>query len=273
MTTPRERPVSDLHPTAEGFDRAAREYDRGRPGYPAAAVDLLCDRLDVRPQRRILDVGAGTGKLTRELVERGADVVAVEPTAGMRRELRATLPGVEVLAGTAETLPLPDASVDAITAAQAFHWFDVDRALPELHRVLRPDGTLAVVFNRRDLTTPVQAALDAMLAADRGDTPSWATHDWTASLGGSAWFAPAELHTFPHVQQLEADAFLARVTSISFVARLADDDRARVVAAAERLFATHADDGRIAMHYVAELRLAGRRAAPAGDGLARGGRR
>jgi SAM-dependent methyltransferase len=258
--------VPDLHPTAQGFDRAARDYDRGRPGYPAAAIELLCDRLGVRPDRRLLDVGAGTGKLTRELAARGAEVVAVEPTAGMRRELHAALPDVEVLAGTAEAVPLPDASVDAITAAQAFHWFDVDRALPELHRVLRPDGVLGVVFNRRDLTTPVQAALDAMLAEDRGDTPSWATHDWTASLGGSAWFAPAETHGFPHVQRLDVEAFLARVTSISFVAQLPDAARERVVAGAERLFTAHAVDGRVAMHYVTELRLAPRRNGRPGHG-------
>lgn len=258
--------MPDLHPTAQGFDRAARDYDRGRPGYPAAAIELLCDRLPVRPDRRLLDVGAGTGKLTRELAARGAEVVAVEPTAGMRRELRTALPGVEVLEGTAEALPLPDASVDAVTAAQAFHWFDVDRALPELHRVLRPAGVLGVVFNRRDLTTPVQAALDAMLAEDRGDTPSWATHDWTTSLGGSAWFAPAQTHGFPHVQRLDAEAFLARVTSISFVAQLTGADRERVVAAAERLFTAHAVDGRVAMHYVTEVRLASRRGVPPGHG-------
>jgi SAM-dependent methyltransferase len=256
--------VPDLHPTARGFERAARDYDHGRPGYPPEAVAWLVRRLQLVAGRSVLDVGAGTGALTRALVGHGAEVLAAEPLPAMRARLVAALPEVTVVDGTAEALPFPDGRVDAVTAAQAFHWFVVERALPELHRVLRPGGRLAVVFNRRDLTTPEQAALDALLAPYRGDTPSWATHDWERSLGGSRWFAPADLHRVRHVQHLDPPAFRARVASISFVARLGEDERHRVLAAADRLHAEHARDGRVALHYATEVRIAERRDDAAG---------
>jgi ubiquinone/menaquinone biosynthesis C-methylase UbiE len=128
-----------VHQAARGFEQAADAYERARPTYPQAAVAWLCERLAVRRGRRVLDLAAGTGKLTRSLVAAGADVVAVEPIAAMRERLP---PEVEALDGTAEAIPLPGASVDAVTVAQAFHWFDAEPALAEIHRVLRPGGTL-----------------------------------------------------------------------------------------------------------------------------------
>lgn len=250
--------MSDLHPTARGFEQAAGDYDRGRPGYPAPAIDVLATALGIGPGRQVIDVGAGTGKLTRELVARGAEVVAVEPLAAMRRQLEQALPGIAVLAGTAESLPLPDAAADACVAAQAFHWFDADRALPELHRVLRPGGGLGVVFNRRDLTTPVQAALDELLAPDRGDTPTWANHDWLDALAGSRWFALAEVHRFPSLQHLDAAGFRARVESISFVAPLLGAARRRVLDGVAAIFAAHAREGTVVLHYLTEVRVARR---------------
>jgi SAM-dependent methyltransferase len=255
-----------VHPTAEGFDGAAAAYAAGRPGYPLDAVELLADRLDVRSGRRILDLAAGTGKLTQELVGRGADVVAVEPMAGMRDQLRRSVPSsrLEILDGTAEMLPLADASVDAATVAQAFHWFDGPTALAELQRVLRPDGWLAVVFNRRDLTTPVQAAVDDLLLPYRGDTPSWATHGWDDALTSTDRFAYRELATFPWVQHLTLEGLVARVSSISFVAKLEAAVRDRVLAAVRDLYTrsrpSDVDTGTVPLHYVTEVRLLQRRA-------------
>ena len=124
-----------LHPATQGFTEAER-YERGRPDYPRAAVDAIVSELDLRAGRTVLDLGAGTGKLTRLLLPSGANVIAVEPI----REMREQLTGVVALAGTAERIPLTDDYVDAVTVAQAFHWFEADVALREIHRVLRTGG-------------------------------------------------------------------------------------------------------------------------------------
>lgn len=253
-----------MHPTARGFEQAAAVYDQGRPGYPPAAVDALASGLGVGPGRRFADIGAGTGKLTRALVARGAQVVAVEPAAAMRATLEREVPGATVLEGTAEALPLATAAVDACVAAQAFHWFDTTRALPELHRVTRPGGRLGIVFNRRDLTAPVQAALDDLLADDRGDTPSWAHDDWLDALTGSPWFAPDELHEVPFVQHLDRAGLQARVGSISFVAPLSEAARQRIDDGVAAIFAALARDDAVALHYRTEVRILRRRDVPAG---------
>jgi SAM-dependent methyltransferase len=141
---PEEHADKDLR--ARSFGAAVDAYERARPGYPDDAVDwLLPDGV-----RRVLDLGAGTGKLTRSLAARGLEVVAVEPLDEMRATLAAALPEVEAVAGTAEEIPLADDSVDAITVAQAWHWVDPERATAEAARVLRPGGTLGLIWNRRD---------------------------------------------------------------------------------------------------------------------------
>ncbi|MGP6171882.1 class I SAM-dependent methyltransferase [Microbacterium sp. A196] len=131
---------------AKSFESIGEEYDRFRPGFPdAAAEDIVPKRVDA-----VLDLGAGTGKFTELLIERADRVVAVEPSAAMLDVLRAKLPSVESLDGGAESIPLPDESVDAVTVAQAFHWFDRDAACTEIRRVLVPGGTLGLLWNHSD---------------------------------------------------------------------------------------------------------------------------
>lgn len=168
--------MSELHPATRGF-AAAGVYERGRPGYPAAAVQRMVERLELRPGRTVLDLAAGTGKLTRLLVPTGANVIAVEPLLEMRAELERRVPRVAALAGTAERIPLDDAYVDAVTVASAFHWFDAERALREIRRVLRPGGGVALLWNARDERDPVQAALTGIVAPLRGDAPDRRRHD------------------------------------------------------------------------------------------------
>jgi ubiquinone/menaquinone biosynthesis C-methylase UbiE len=129
---------------ARAFGGQADAYERGRPGWPEDAVATLLGRWGAR---QVLDLAAGTGKLTRLLVPH-AEVTAIEPVDGMRAVLEQQVPGAHVLAGTAEEIPLPDESVDAVFAAEAFHWFDLERAPAEIARVLRAGGHLAVLFNR-----------------------------------------------------------------------------------------------------------------------------
>src|SRR3989442_48244 len=131
-----------VHPAVHGFARSPDAYERGRPDYPAAAIEWICAELAIGPSSTCVDLAAGTGKLTRALVPRAGTVIAVEPIDEMRDTLRAVVPGVEARAGTAENMSLPDDSADAVAVGQAFHWFDGDRALAEIHRVLRPGGGL-----------------------------------------------------------------------------------------------------------------------------------
>jgi len=137
-------------------------YERGRSGYPTEAVDWLLGVLGVGAASTVVDLAAGTGKLTRLMVPAAARVVAVEPVKAMREELARVVAGARVAAGTAEAIPFATASADAMTVAQAFHWFDPGRALPEMHRVLRPGGRLGLVWNRADTTVPWVARLDAL---------------------------------------------------------------------------------------------------------------
>ena len=134
---------------ARSFGAAAAAYARHRPGYPTAAVDWALGTLTGRPDVRLLDLAAGTGKLTEALLPRGT-VTAVEPDPAMLGELRARFPGVDARAGSAERIPLPDGCVDAVLVGQAWHWFDPERAYPEIARVLRPGGVLAAIWNGDD---------------------------------------------------------------------------------------------------------------------------
>src|SRR3954452_22815842 len=144
--TAAEQPEPDLHALVAGFADAAEVYERGRPAYPPPVVERVAAELGVAAGARVLDLGAGTGKLTRPLLAAGLDVVAVEPLAGMRAALAAAVGDERALQGRAEALPRPDASLDGAVSADAFHWFDGARAAEELHRVLRPGAGLVLMW-------------------------------------------------------------------------------------------------------------------------------
>ena len=154
-----------VHPTATAFGLVADEYERGRPGYPQEAVAWLVERAGLDGSSVVVDVAAGTGKLTRMLVPMVGRVVAVEPSDGMRSALAAAVPGAEAVSGTADHLPLADGAAGAVTVAQAFHWFAHDEALAEFQRVVGPGGRLAIVYNRRDLEQPLQRRLEEIVSA------------------------------------------------------------------------------------------------------------
>jgi len=245
--------VSELHPATRGFGTSVDLYERGRPGYPAAAVRRLVERLALGPGRTVLDLGAGTGKLTRLLVPTGAAVVAVEPVNEMRAELERLVREATALAGTAERIPLDGESVDAVTAAQSFHWFDADRALVEIHRVLRPGGGLALVWNTRDLRDPLQAAVSEIIEPFEGETPRRHHRDWTAVLDDSHLFERVEAARFRHRQKVDEEGLVGRVLSISFVASSPAAVRREIEARVRALARDRG--GELRLPYVTELYL------------------
>jgi ubiquinone/menaquinone biosynthesis C-methylase UbiE len=213
-----------------GFQQGAAAYERGRPGYPAAAIQWLVEQLRLGPGRTVLDVGAGTGKLTRELVVSGAEVVAVEPVPAMRAVLEQSVPAAQAVDGTAEALPLPDGATDAIVAASAFHWFDGPAAVAEFHRVLRPGGRLALVWNRRRREQPLQAAINKIIEPYRGDAPNAYRGTWREPVLSDGRFKSVGELEEPFEQLLDAAGLVDRVGSTSFIAALPAAERDRVLA-------------------------------------------
>ena len=226
MTTDRE--------LASAFDREVDSYERARPGYPAAALAHLAARLGLRPGSRVLDLGAGTGKLTRDLVGAGYDVVAVEPLPAMRTRLAGAVPAARVLDGAAEAIPLPDAAVDAITVAQAFHWFDLPRAVPEMARVLAPGGGIALLWNERDDRVPWVAELTRIT--------HWDTHapfdirtDWAQRVGEFGLFGTLAVERFPFAQPMTSELLVDMVRSRSYIAVLPPAERDAIFASVRAL--------------------------------------
>lgn len=217
------------HAAAAGFSAAAEVYERARPGYPKKAVAWLAERLGIGPNREVVDLAAGTGKLTRQLVQFGARLIAVEPLEAMRAQFERAVPGVEVLAGTAEAIPLRDGSVDAVTCAQAFHWFQPERALPEIRRVLRPGGGLGLIWNLRDKQDPLQVRIDEILEPYRRGAYPGAEKRWQQALELSPLFGPLEQVTFAHRQEVTLPELLERVASTSFVAAMPEEERSVVL--------------------------------------------
>jgi ubiquinone/menaquinone biosynthesis C-methylase UbiE len=198
--------VSERARWARSFGSAADLYEANRPSYAEAAIDWLFERL---PMHEVLDLGAGTGKLTRQLVARGAHVVAVEPDPDMRATFAHVLPGVEMLDGRAESIPLPDGSVDVVTAGQAFHWFDLDEALPEMHRVTRPGGGLAMAWNVWTESDPILSALQRLLEANRAPRNPWREDE----RRGHFW--PLEQRRFEEARAMTLEQLEGWATSTS----------------------------------------------------------
>ncbi|MDQ2895077.1 MAG: class I SAM-dependent methyltransferase [Actinomycetota bacterium] len=203
-----------------GFGRAGGDYERGRPGYPADAVDRMAAALALGPGTIVLDLAAGTGKLTRELTATGSQVIAVEPVTGMREQLQATTRGARVLEGTAEHIPLPDAAVAAVTVAQAFHWFDTAAAAAEIQRVLAPEGRLAVIWNAWDEHVDWVAAMMEIIHAHVDDAPQQRTSKWPQELAATGRFGTLTEETFANPVSGDRDTLVARALSTSYIAAL-----------------------------------------------------
>jgi len=209
-----------------GFGAEADAYERARPSYPPDAVAWIVEALGISPGHVVADVAAGTGKFTRLLEPTGAWLIAVEPVEGMRARLRR----MPTAAASAEALPFADGSLDAITVAQAFHWFDAPAALQEFHRALKPGGRLALVWNARDRSVPWVDEIWSIMDRVEKRAP-WRAHDeWRESaFVETPWFGPLHEATFHHEQVLSPADVVERVRSVSHVAVLAPDRQAAVL--------------------------------------------
>ncbi|MET8833706.1 class I SAM-dependent methyltransferase [Micromonospora sp. NPDC004540] len=219
---------------ALSFGAAAAEYDRFRPRYPEEALRWALDGLAA--PARVVDLGAGTGILTRGVLALGNQVVPVEPDPGMRAQLAAATPGTTALAGSAEAVPLPDGSADAVLVGQAYHWFDREPAHAEIARVLRPGGTFAPIWNTRDEGVDWVAELSRV--AHLGDNAGDVTEKY-ADFGPA--FTPVELGEFTHTATLTPDEVVAMLHTRSYWLTATPAERERVDRELRDLFATHPD--------------------------------
>jgi SAM-dependent methyltransferase len=231
MSSESVRPVHGV--AARGFGAAGEAYERGRPDYPPAAVAALLERLEAGPGARVVDLGAGTGKLTRRLTSSGATLLAIEPVAAMRATFARLLPAVPLLGGAAEAIPLRDGSAQAVVVGTAFHWFDGPAALAELHRVLAPGGRLGLVWLARDETVDWVARLVRLVDGyKRGAPPRYAGGTWQRVFEApppGVRFTPLQSLSFPFVQSAPREIALQRVASTSFVGALTAEEQQEVL--------------------------------------------
>jgi ubiquinone/menaquinone biosynthesis C-methylase UbiE len=243
-----------IHPVARGFESAAEVYERARPDYPEEALDWIVESLGLTAGAETVDLGAGTGKFARQLVARGLKVTAVEPVREMRAILELSVPEATALDGTAEAIPLDDGCADAVTAAQSFHWFDKRRALPEIHRVLREDAGLALIWNIRDQSHELHRAYAQTIKPYRsGKYPE--QEETARELHDCGLFVQVEERTFRHVQRMTAEGLVERAASVSFIAQLPDDERDSLLARVRAL----APEGTFDFPYLTKVFTARRR--------------
>lgn len=227
------------HAAARGFEAAVERYERGRPSYPDDAVSFLVRELGISEGRDVVELGAGPGKFTELIVHTGARIVAVEPVTAMRLALERNCPTVRVLDGTAERTTLPDSSADAVVAAQSFHWFDGERALAEIHRVLRPDARLGMIWNVRDEASDWSERLTAIFDRLAGEgAPRYRDLRWREAFERTDLFGPLHRQVAYHVHEVTREVFMDRVLSVSYVADATQDERDRVVDEVSELLET-----------------------------------
>jgi ubiquinone/menaquinone biosynthesis C-methylase UbiE len=239
---------------AQSFDSAATAYERGRPGYPAEALDRVVAELGLTSDATIVDLAAGTGKLTRDLVARFARVIAVEPLDRMRAQLATTVPEAESLHGDAHGMPIDTGAATAVFVGQAFHWFSDHEALAEIARVLQPAGAMVLIWN----TSPWEiregswfVALADLLEDQRLDRSGLHRHTymhWHEIFATDKRFEPLSHASFAHAHELSRADFIETMASRSYIASLDAGRQAEVLAAIDGLFERDdapMDDGRV----------------------------
>jgi SAM-dependent methyltransferase len=248
--------MSVLPVAAEGFTAAVAEYERARPGYPAAAVERLSHELGLTSHSRVLELAAGTGKFTAALLGGALRPIAVEPLVRFREPLLRKFPQVPLVAAVAERLPFHARRFDAVFAAQAFHWFDTALALPELRRVLRVGGGLALVWNIRDDAHPLFAGMSRLLDEVNPGAPSHRHQRWRRALEADPGFAPIAEFTLRFERESDLEDLVDRVASVSFVAALPAAEKEALLGRVRALGASDPDilrTGRVMLPYRTEV--------------------
>jgi SAM-dependent methyltransferase len=246
----------ELHPLAEQFASVADVYERGRPEYAPAVVGALAAELDIRAGDPVLDLAAGTGKLTRALLAFGLDVVAVEPQGPLRDKLIETIGAERVRQGVAEAIPLPDSSVRAVTVADAFHWFDGPRALVEIRRVLRPGGGLAVLSTVPDWSGASWAQeLGSLVMGSRPQHPHFDGPPWQDSVrAADGWSEPREVRVTIE-QPASPERIIDHMASMSWIAAMPEGDRQAMVQRSREIVYSGETPDRLPLHVVVGLAM------------------
>jgi SAM-dependent methyltransferase len=234
----REASLSNVHHSAvDGYTARADTYVRGRPEYPPEVDGWLRIVLRLRPNQKVLDLGAGTGKFSRKLLATGARVIALDPVPAMLEQLIRQYPDIETRIGSAESLPFEDESFDSIVCAQSFHWFATPESLVEIRRVLKPGGHLGLIWNVRDESVEWVAALTRIIEPFEGDTPRYRTQNWRLMFPADG-FSQLQEQQFPneHIGTSE-QVIVERILSVSFIAALRPVEQDRVASQIRNLIA------------------------------------
>lgn len=223
------------HSASEGYTKNSQFFSRGRPDYPPAVNDWLKGPINLEDGKTVVELGAGTGKFTKNLVKTGARVIAIEPLARMRERFVESLLGIDLRAGTAEAIPVKDSMAHAVVCAQSFHWFATPAVLEEIHRVLRPNGVFGMIWNVRDERVPWVAKISEIIAPYIGDTPRFHTGVWR-QLFPAKGFGPLQERSVSHAHAGPADLVIVdRILSISFIAALSTDEQGKVAEAVRQV--------------------------------------
>jgi SAM-dependent methyltransferase len=249
-----------IDPLAEAFSGAADRYERGRPAYRPEPIDWAWEALGLGGDATVIDLAAGTGKLAVQLAGRAGRLIAVEPLEGMRAVLGRQAPEAEVMDGTAEHLPLSDGTADAVFVGEAFHWFDGERALPEIHRVLRTGGGLVLIWNAGEWhdqpwSEEVFARIDLEPQPDvRPENRPWSGL-WRRPFEHTPLFEPLQERSFPHTVHTDVAGFVLMVSTWSFVAALPDEARGRLAEDLTRILTEHLGGDELALQLRTDVYL------------------
>lgn len=230
-----------LHPAAEnGFSSAAELYQQVRPNYPQAIVTWLKDELNIHPDAVAIDLGSGTGKFLHYLKQVTSNIIAVEPIPAMLEQLKIVHPEVKTLQASSHQIAQSTHSVDAILCAQSFHWFAERQTLQEMHRLLKPQGHLGLVWNQRDISVDWVKALADYIAPFESDTPRFHSNQWQNVFQQQELFEFQSLSTFTQHQVGSVEQVVSkRLLSTSFIAAMSAADQAKMKTAFESIVFEH----------------------------------